>query len=86
MDSRARCDVGREQVPHRPIGEKAPDHNFPIAPPRREDVQVVAVFASLDEISSRFAVLRDLAGRRDMVSGDVIANNQNRVGAVTTEA
>ena len=77
---------GASRLHERPAVERGAQHHLPVAAARREDVEVVAIVAALDEEVGDQAVRRDRARRRDVVGGDVVAEHQQRVGARSCRA
>ena len=82
---RDRRAAARSRLTQRLVVEGGAQHHLPIAAPRGEDVEVVAVVAARDQEVGDQAVGRDRAGRRDVVGGDVVAEHQQRMRGVAAE-
>src|SRR5579859_1739011 len=65
--------AGREFITQADIGKGAADHGFVVAAPRSIRIEVGRLHAILREVLSCWSAGLDVAGRRDMVGGNGIA-------------
>ncbi|MDT4834955.1 hypothetical protein FQZ97_686080 [compost metagenome] len=77
--------LGAEQVDKALAVERGPHHDLPIAPARREDIQIVALVAALDQEVGDQAVRGNGAGGRQVVRGYVVAQHQQRMRRVAAQ-
>ncbi|KAG0919691.1 hypothetical protein G6F32_016012 [Rhizopus arrhizus] len=77
--------VRTEQVLQALAVEGRAHHHFPIASPRREHVQVIAVVAARREEVRNQAVRRKGAGGRQVVGRHVVAEHQQRMRGVAAQ-
>ena len=68
------------------VVEQAAHHHFPIPPPRGEHIKIVCRNAPRGQMFTCDAVLRDLSSRRYVVRGHVVAENQERVSLIRSQA
>ena len=74
----AAFDAGHHLVLDARVGERAAHHHFVIAAPRAVGIEVLRLDAVLDQVLARGAVRLDVAGRRNVIGGDAVAEHRQR--------
>src|ERR1700693_10114 len=82
MTGESAFEVGNHPVAQSHVGESAAHHHFVIAAARSVRVEVNRLHAVLDQVFSGGAVFLEGAGRRNVVSGDAVAEHGQHAGAL----
>src|SRR5471030_3174836 len=74
-----------QKIDERLIEESSPNHDFPVSAPGCEHIQIIPVVAPFNEKICDIAVFRNRTCWRNMVRRNVIADYEQRVGAVLSQ-
>ena len=72
----------RHLVAQADIGEGPAHHHFMIAAPRAVGIEIARLHAQRHQVCARGAVLGDIAGRRNVIGGDGIAQHRQHAQPV----